>query len=149
MALWPQVITGLKPVLAALPAFAGVPVYDGMPDSEEETDAYVALGYVGDEDGAGSVEFTQHGSGFFTTEVGEIRSQVWAGNGDGVLSTARTAAFALTDAVLALIGNDRSLGGLLPHGSSCDLSVGVVPTETNEGTGQLLVMSITYTAPVT
>lgn len=148
MALWPTVVSGLKLKLEALPAFSGVPVYDGMPNSAEQTSSYVALGFVLDEDGGGSVSFTQDGSGFFTTETGEIRCEVWAANGDGDLAAARTAAFALTDAVLALIGDDRTLGGLLPNASSCDLSVDVVPTETKAGTGQLLVMSISYVTPV-
>lgn len=149
MALWPQVVTGLKPLLEALPEFDGVPVYDGLPDSQEQTESYVAIGFVLDGSGGGSCSFKQHGGGWQTTETGQIHCEVWSGNGDGDLQAARTAAFALTDAVYALIGTDRSLGGLLPAGSSCDLSVDVVPTETKAGTGQLLVMSISYEAPVT
>lgn len=145
MALWPQIVAGLKPLLESLPAFAGVPVYDGMPKSSEQTASYVALGFVLDEDGGGSCSLTQHGDGWRTAESGEIRCEVWSANGDGDLAAARSAAFALVDAVAALIGTDRTLGGLLPQGYSCDLSVDIVPTETKAGTGQLLVMSITYT----
>lgn len=149
MALWPAVVTHLVTTLPTLGAFTGVPVYDGPPLSAEETPYYVAVGFVLDEDGGGSCSFAQAGDGWHLTETGEVRCEVWAHNGDGDLSAARTAAFALTDAVLAAIGNDRTLAGTLPQGSSCDLSVDVVPTQSKAGAGQLLVMSVSYFVPFT
>lgn len=148
MALWPQVAAQLVTLLPTLPAFSGVPVYDGAPLAGDETPSYVAVGWVLDEDGGGSCSFVQSGDGFHLDETGEVRCEVFAGNGDGDLSAARTAAFALIDAVQAAIGLDRTLG-VLPFGSSCDLSVDVVPSQSSSGAGQLLVMSVNYFAPFT
>lgn len=150
MALWPQVASGLVTLLPTLPAFADVPVYDGAPLSGDSTASYVAVGWVLDEDGGGTCSFVQSGDGWHQTETGEVRCEVYSSNGDGDLAAARTAAFGLVEAVQAAIGTDRTLGGVLPVGSSCDLSVDVVPTQNSSGAGQLLVMSLSYvSAPVT
>lgn len=147
MALWPQIAAGLKTLLAARPAFADATVYDGMPLSEDTGD-FLAVGWVNDDDTAGSYTQEQDGSGFFLTEQGEIRCQIEASSGNSTLSTAQAAAFALADDAVAAIGLDRTLGGLLPDGSSCDTAVTVVPQQDEDGSAQVLVLTFTYTAPV-
>jgi hypothetical protein len=146
MALWPALCAGLVTTLAARPAFADAAVYDGEPLSHD-TDAFLAVGWVED-DNAGSYTQEVNGSGHFLTETGEIQCTVEASSGNSTLTTPRAAAFALADDAVSAIGADRTIGGLLPAGSSCDTSVQVLPVQDADGSTQRLVLTFSYTAPV-
>lgn len=147
MALWPALCTGLASTLAARTAFASAKVYDGVPNSEDTGD-FLAVGWVDGQDQAGSYTQELGGSGAFLTETGDIQCQIEATSGEDDLTSARTRAFALADDAVAAIGLDRTVGGLLPQGSSCDTSVTVLPQQDADGSAQVLVLTFTYTAPV-
>jgi len=151
--VWPVLRNGLVTLLPTLAGWSTVLVTDGPPltgDTGQQTDgsvAYCAVGYVEDERGAGSWASSPEGSGHFDEETGEVRSELYTGNGDGDLSAAILAGFALVDSLKAAAAADRTLG-LLPQGSTCSVS-GEVVTGRSEGAGQLLVLSVSYTSPIT
>ncbi|MGZ6838627.1 MAG: hypothetical protein ACXVGE_22430 [Blastococcus sp.] len=142
---WDTVYSTLLTVLPTLAGYANVPVYDGAPLTNDETDAYVAVGFVLDEDGAGSFRVEPNSDGFHDTESGEVRCEVYGGNGDGDLAAARAASLALVAPLREYLKTDRTLG--LPVGSSTSLSVDVLPQQSSSGAGQLLVMSVSYVVP--
>lgn len=144
MAQWPVIYNRLLVWLPALSAFTSgpTPVYDGPPDASDQTPTFMTVGYVQDEDGAGSFSQERAGNGFQTVETGTIRGEVYAGNGDGDLAAARAAAFALVDAIQAGLVADQTLG-VLPQGAS--LSLTVDPRSlTEEGAAVYLPLSINY-----
>ena len=144
--VWPTARAGLLALLPTLPGWSGVAVYDGPPLSGDTGD-YCAVGYVEDEQGAGSWSLTPDGSGFFDSETGEVRSELYTGNGDGDLAAAVVAGHTLVNALATAAKADRTLG-FLPAGSTCSVSADVI-TGRSEGAGQLLVLSLSYTTPVT
>lgn len=152
--VWPLLRAGLLTFLPTLDGWSAVPVFDGPPlsgDTGEQpggSQAYCSVGYVEDERGAGSFTQAPDGSGFFDTESGEVRSELYTGNGDGDLAAAVSAGFALIDSLQASLAADRTLGGALPPGSTASVS-GEVVTGRNEGAGQLLVLSVSYISPIT
>jgi hypothetical protein len=151
--LWPVVQAGLVTLLPTLSGWENTTVYDGAPlagdaPGDDGISSYCAVGYVEDEAGAGSWQQQPEGSGFFDLEAGEVRSGLFVGNGDDDLPAARTAAFALVDALQASMKADRRLG-CLPNGATSSLSADVLPVQDSEVTGVLLILSVSYTAPVT
>lgn len=151
--VWPLLRAGLLEILPQLPGWEEVDVIDGPPtthDTGQNSDgswAYCTVGYVEDERGAGSGTQRPSNDGFFDEEEGEVRSELYTGNGDGDLTQAVTDGFTLVDSLKAAIAADRTLG-VLPQASTCSLAFEVVTGRT-EGAGQLLVLSVTYTAPIT
>jgi hypothetical protein len=152
--VWPLAYTGLLTLLPTLPGWSATTVYDGAPESGDApgTDGvsrYIAVGFVEDEQGAGSFQQNPDGDGYFDIETGEVRSELYVGNGDGDLAGARTAAFALIDSLKAALAADRTIAGALPHGSTSSVSADVLPAKDSNGAGVLLILSVSYTAPVT
>lgn len=141
--LWPLVQARLVELLPTLDGWADVPVYDGAPDSAEQTDAYCAVGYVEDEAGAGSFTQTPSGDGWFDDESGEVRCELFTGNGDGDVAAARTAGFDLISALQVSLAADRRLG-VLPGTGSSSLGAEVV-TGKQAGAGQFLILTVSYT----
>lgn len=148
---WPLLVTRLVALLPTLSGWSGVAVYDGAPDSADPggtaSVVYCAVGYVEDEQGAGRATQEPSGDGFFDGETGEVRCELFSGNGDGDMAAARTAGWALFDALKESIRADRTVG-VLPHGSTASVSADVI-TGKQAGAGQLLVISLTYTTPLT
>lgn len=144
--VWPTLRAGLLTLLPTLPGWSGVLVTDGPPLSGD-TGTYCAVGYVEDEQGAGTFTQTPDDSGFFDVETGEVRSELYTGNGDGDLAAAVNAGFTLVNALQAAMKTDRTLG-CLPQGSTCSVR-GDVITGRAEGAGQLLVLSVSYLSPIT
>lgn len=142
---WDTVYSSLLTILPTLSGYTNVPVYDGAPLASDQTNNYVAVGFVLDQDGAGSFTVTPNNDGFHDTETGEVRCEVYGGNGDGDLAAARAASLALVTPLREYLKTDRTLG--LPAGSSTSLSVDVLPQQSSSGAGQLLVLSIAYTVP--
>lgn len=143
---WPIVRAGLLTLLPTLPGWSGVLVTDGAPTSND-TGSYCAVGYVEDEQGAGTWTQVPSDDGFFDLETGVVRSELYTGNGDGDLAAAVNAGFALVNALQAAMRANRTLG-FLPQDGTCSVS-GDVITGRSEGAGQLLVLSVSYTATTT
>lgn len=143
-AQWPVIYARLLVWLPALAAFQTepTPVYDGPPVSADQTLTFMTVGYAEGEDSAGSYSQERAGNGFQTTETGFIRCEVYAGNGDGSLTAARAAAFALVDAIQTALIADQTLG-VFPQGTL--LSMSVDPHSVlAEGAAQYLPLSIQY-----
>lgn len=150
---WPLVQARLVQLLPTLAGWDQVDVHDGQPDSgdtgqdSDGNQSYCAVGYVEDEQGAGSFTQTPEGSGSFDGETGEVRSELFTGNGDGDMAAARTAGFTLIDSLKAYIATHRDLGALA-QGSTVSLAADVI-TGKQAGAGQLLILTVSYTAPIT
>lgn len=146
MIVWPVLRTGLKALLPTLPGWSGVNVSDGAPLSGN-TETYCAVAYVEGEETAGSFTPTPDDSGNFDTETGVLRCELYASNGDGDMDAAMTAAFSLLTALADAMKADRTLG-FLPQGSTCSVSGDVIPGRSG-GAGVLLLLSVSYTSPIT
>jgi len=144
---WPVLRAGLVTLLPTLPGWSGVAVYDGQPLAGDQTTSYAAVGYVDGDPTAGSFTQTPDGSGFFDTESGEVRSELFVGTGDDDLPGVITTAFGLVDALKDYLRQDRT-AGVLPKGSTTSLAADV-QTGKDSGVGVLLVLTVSYTSPIT
>lgn len=143
--LWPAVFSAILTGLPALPAFADVPVSDGIPVSSDYPAQRVTVGFVTDE-GAGAFQQVRDASGFATTEQGSIRCHIVANAGDDDPSITRGQAFALFAAWQAWVYGDQTLGGALPAGSVVDLAAQVDAAQNAQGSGAGLLVTVTYQA---
>jgi len=147
MAQWPIIYNRLLTWMPARPAFAACPVYDGPEIDGQQTDTFCTVGYVRESSGgdgsAGTFSQDRSGNGFQTVETGVIHGEIYAGNGDGNLAAARTAAFALVDDIQAGLVADQTLG-ILPQGTSMWLTVDPLSPSTAAGVAQWLPLSINY-----
>lgn len=140
---WPDVYAAIVAKLPTLPAFAGVPVYDGQPITQDTPTAWVSVGYYTD-DGAGTFAQVRHPSDFGTTETGDIKSHLVAVDGDTDLTVTRTRAFALLAAWQTWLEGDQTLGGLLQPGSEINLTAQVMDPENQQGSATSLLVTVTY-----
>ncbi len=145
-AAWPLLLDRLIVLLPTLPGWGGVVVYDGEPVTSEYPPEYVTVGFVPGEDFGGSYEQTRNGTGWqgALEETGTIRSElvVWSGDSDQ-LPAHRARAFALVDAWEAEVSRDERLGVLAPSSTS-SLAVDVQPAQTEDGSAQRLIVTLTY-----
>lgn len=144
MTAWPVVKARM---VAALPTLAGwdvVTTFNGPPVTSSAPPNYVTVGYVVGEAMAGDYTETP-GVGDVDNETGTIRSELVCSTGATDLPTVEALAFALADQVQAWVKANRTLGVLRP-GSTSNLAVDVIPSQTTSGAEQRLVLSLTYTA---
>lgn len=142
---WPRVVARLLEALPLLPRFATTPVYDG-PEPDEagnQTLTFCTVGYQRGDDSAGTFSQDRAGNGFQIEETGEVRCEIYAGNGDDSMSDARSGAFYLLDAVQSFLLADQTLG-VLPAGSTCVLQVDPISLSTKAGSAQWLPFVVRY-----
>jgi hypothetical protein len=140
---WPDVYGGLLAVLPTLPAFAGVPVYDGQPITQDAPLAWVSVGYVID-DSAGQFAQVRDASDFATIETGDIKCHLAAVDGGTDLTVTRTRAFALLGAWQDAMQNDKTLGGAVSDMQEISLSTAVLDPENQQGSATSLLVTVTY-----
>jgi hypothetical protein len=146
-AQWPLVAERLVALLPTLPGWSGVEVFDGPPVTGETPAQYATVGYVSDEH-AGTYNTTLGPNGQQTVETGQVISQLVCATGDSdegdvEVSSMRSQAFALMDALDAEIRRDRRLGVLSQEGTT-DLAVDVLSVSNRQGTACSLVFTLTY-----
>lgn len=141
--VWPLVHDALLAGLPLLPAFADVPVYDGMPVTGDSPPAWVTVGFVTDE-GAGAFQQDLDPSGFATTETGSVVCHIAANAGDGDPSITRTTAFGLFAAWQTWAFNNPTLDGRIPSGQVLNLSAQVDGVQNPQGSATGLIVTVTY-----
>lgn len=143
-AQWPLIITRLVTYLPTLAGWSAVTVYDGKPVTDDFPLVYCTVGYVYDDQNAGTYSTTQDPDGFRIQETGEIRNQITAQTGDDItLPAIRTQLFTYTDAFDAAIRADRTIG-VLSKDSSIDLIVEPLPIQNSKGTAFSAVFTVRY-----
>jgi hypothetical protein len=140
---WPDVVAGLLALPASLPAFSGVPVYDGQPITQDTPTAWLTVGYVS-ADGAGQFAQSNDPGGFATIEVGDVLCHLAAVDGGTDLPATRTVAFALLAALQTGIENDQTLAGHIPDGSVVSMSTQVLDLENQQGSATSLLVTVHY-----
>jgi hypothetical protein len=141
-AAWPLVVDRLVALLPTLPGWSQVTVYDGPPATADTPTSFITVGYVPGEDFAGTCEQSYLPGGLLS-EIGSVRCELAVWSGDDALASHRAAAFALIDALGAVVGGTL---GVLPQGSSTSLSVDPQPVQNAAGSAQRAVVTVNYTA---
>lgn len=140
---WPVVHARLVSLLQTLPGWGQVSVYDGPPVTGDNPATYATVGYVLDESSGGSFSHTRSGGGYQVEETGTVRCELVATVGDADLTSVRTRAFGLLDALEQSLRTDQTLG-VMPQGATAELSVDVLPLQTQTGAQQRLPFSLNY-----
>lgn len=140
---WPAVRARLVELLPTLPGWSTVSVYDGPTVTGEVPWEFATVGYVTDEDAAGSFEHERSGDGFRVEERGFVRCELVVASGDTDLAAVRARAFELIDALEQEIRRDRTLGVLSREGTA-RLVVDVIPVQNQAGAAQRLAFSVDY-----
>lgn len=146
---WPVVMARLVALLPTLPGWSDDPVavFDGAPIGDVSAGSLCTVGYVdGDDAGQYSESLAPVGN-VFTFETGEVRCRLLVATGDATLSAVRAKAFALVDALRASMRADPLLG-VLPAGSTTSMTVGVGSVQNEQGAGQRLDFTVSYSCPV-
>jgi hypothetical protein len=143
-AQWPRVAGWLSTTLPTLPAWAGVTVFAGEPNTGDTPAVYATIGYVPDSFGAGSYSSAQTPDGARLGETGQVRSLIVASSGDTDTAQYVADVFALVDALEVLIRADRTLGGTLSLDSQVSVEVGVNSVENLLGTAASLLVIVHY-----
>jgi hypothetical protein len=151
-------IAGLIAALSASPDLTGVTILDGPEpvaaddddsDTDDQTSAWISIGYQPGQTEAVNIEYDW-------AQIGAQRSEetyeilcsaaVSSGDEDGIADL-RTRAFEIRDAIAAAISSDRTLGGAvrLAHMSRASL----IQESTREGLGIALTFSVACTARIT
>ncbi len=143
-AQWPQVKAWLVRTIPTLPGMTGVSVYSGPPESGEQPERYVTVGYVTDDHG-GSYQLAQSPDGFQWDEAGEVRSEVVAQVGDSDPAIAQGEAFVIADALDRVIRSDHTLGKTLSANGTAETHVEVHSISNAGGTATALVHTLRYT----
>jgi len=112
---WAAVVDAVLVTLRAAPNLATTTVLDGFPVTNDALDDAVVVGSSADpeDDIAGSVEQEYHDMALASSsrmETVTVACEVWAQNGDGDLSAARTRAFLLLGYVEAALRANPSQG---------------------------------------
>lgn len=141
---WPTVKAAVLDLLTALPAFSAVQVFDGRVITADVPLDYVTVGWVPGEDFGGSFEQVDELGGLLL-ENGTLRSEIVCTAGETDLSVVEARAFALFVAWQAAVRADGTLG-VLPQGSASSLAVDAQPEQTDRGSVQRLVVTLTYVA---
>jgi hypothetical protein len=140
---WTDVYQGLLTLLPSLPAFAGVPVYDGRPISQDNPAAWVTVGFVID-DTAGQFAQVRDTSDFATIETGDIKCHLVAVDGGTDLPATRSKAFGLLAAWQAALEGDPTIGGAIPDGSVITLTTAVLDPQNQQGSATSLLVTVNY-----
>lgn len=142
-AQWPLVVNRLVALLPTLSGWSVVTVIDGKPITDDRPSNYCTVGYVVDDDNAGTYTTVQAPDGFRYQETGEIRSQATVQTGDDDLPGMRSLLFSLTDAIEAYIRSDRTIG-VLSKDSTLDMAVDPKPIQNSKGTAFSSVFTLRY-----
>jgi hypothetical protein len=146
--MWPVVAQRLVDLLPTLPGWADVKVFDGSPATEARPTKYVLVGAREDDETAGS--FTQEpspvGNTFFD-ETGSVASYLVCQTGSSTLRAVRDEAFTLAGALQQHLRTEPLLA-VLPTGSTTSLEI-EVQSRQRGGSGQALLLTLSYTAPIT
>lgn len=148
MAAWPQVKAALAAGAGSLPEFADVSVYIGPTPTSEAPAKALEVGFVNDENNAGTYERALTYDGTVWNETGNVRSTIIAQAGDSDPSIAEADAFTMADALADWIAADPTLGGVLSEDSEVRTSVDVLSIANANGTATELVLTLTYTTTV-
>jgi hypothetical protein len=144
---WPVLTARLVVLLPTLSGWSGVSVFDGPPVTGDVPTSYCTVGYVEDDDAGSYTDDLSEVGNVFTTETGSIRCRLVVTSGDVDISTVRTAAFALVDALRTSL-RTAPLVGVLPAGSTTSLAVDVGSVQNERGSGQRLDFTVSYACPV-
>src|SRR5215211_5789334 len=142
MTAWPVIVARILELLPALDGWAGVEVYDGPPVTRDAPADYCTVGFVLDEDVAGSYEPTDS-IGDLREESGSVRSEIVCRTGDIDMAAMRARAFGLVDAWEGSLRRDPTMGVLGPS-STAALAVDVVPQQDTARTVRRLTVTLTY-----
>lgn len=145
MAAWPAVKAALAAAAPGLSEFADASVYVGPTPTSEAPAKALEVGFVNDENNAGTYERALAYDGTVWSETGNVRSTILAQAGDSDPSIAEGDAFAMADALAAWIQGDPTLGGVLSLDSEVRTSVDVLSIANANGTATELVLTLTYT----
>ena len=145
MAAWPAVKAALVAGAQSLPEFTDVTVFVGPQATKAAPRKMLEVGFVNDENNAGTYERAPAYDGTVWSETGEVRSTIVAQSGDADGSTAEVDAFAMADALDVWIDGDRTLGGALSLDSDLRTSIDVLSISNTRGTATELVYVLTYT----
>jgi hypothetical protein len=145
MAAWPLVKAAIAAGAQTLPAFADAEVYLGPQATNDAPLKFFEVGFVNDENNAGTYGRGAAYDGSVWSETGEVRSTITANAGDAEPSIAEGDAFGMADALDAWIDGDRTLGGVLSLDSEIRTSVDVISISNVNGTATELVHVLTYT----
>lgn len=143
-AIWPKVKAALAAGVPTISSLTDVEVYAGPPISGEAPERYITIGYV-EGDNAGTYQQAREYDGFFTREVGEVRTQIVAQRGESDGSLAEADCFAAADAIDAWVWADRTLGGVLSQDSMVETTVEVHSVSNAAGTATVLIHAFRYT----
>ena len=145
MAAWPAVRNALAAGAGGLPEFADASIYVGpTPTNEAPTKAF-EVGFVNDENNAGTYSRALAYDGTVWSETGDVRSTLVANAGDSDPLVAEGDAFDMADALIAWVEADPTLGGVLSLDSEVRLAVDVLSISNPDGTATELVLTLTYT----
>ena len=145
MAAWPAVRTAIFTGATGLPAFADASIYVGPTPTNEAPTKALEVGFVNDENNAGTYERSLAYDGSVWAETGDVRSTIIANAGDSDPSIAEGDAFTMADALQGWIQSDPTLGGVLSLDSEVRVSVDVLSISNPDGTATELVLTLTYT----
>jgi len=145
MAAWPSVKAAIYAGALSLPEFADASVYNGPQVTSEASLKKLEVGFVNDENNAGTYERAPAYDGSVWSETGEVRSTIVAQSGDSDPSIAEGDAFTMADALDAWIQANRTLGGALSLDSDIRTSIDVLTISNARGTATELVYVLTYT----
>ena len=144
MAVWPLVRSALAGGAGALSAFSDALIVVGPQTSNDSAPKKFEVGFVNDENNAGTFSRSLAYDGTVWNETGDLRSTIVAQSGDSDPSFAAADAFAMADALDAWIQADRTLGGVLSPDSEVRTAVDVLSISNAAGTATELVYVLTY-----
>jgi len=145
MAAWPAVKAALAAGAESLPEFSDTTVFIGPQSTKAAPTKMLEVGFVNDENNAGTYERSLAYDGTVWSETGEVRSTIVAQSGDADPSVAEGDAFDMADALVAWAQNDPTLGGVLSLDSEVRMAVDVLTIANARGTATELVLTLTYT----
>lgn len=142
---WPAIKSALAAGVQALPAFSDVSVFVGPQASRTAARKKFEVGFVNDENNAGTFEHSRAYDGTVWSESGDVRSTIVAQSGSSDPASAEAEAFSMAAAVDDWIEADPTLGGVLSPDSDVHTSVDVLSISNARGTATELVLTLTYT----
>jgi hypothetical protein len=141
-AVWPQVVDWKLAKLPTLAGWGDVAVYDGPVTDVAFPPSFVTVGFVTDEDTAGTGEPGEQ-FGDIEVEVGTVRSELVCQTGEDDMPGMRAQAFGLVNALKAEIRRDVTLGDLV---AAATLAWDVLPVQNDSGSAVRLALTLGYTA---
>jgi hypothetical protein len=145
MAAWPNVKAAIAAGAESLPEFSDAEVYIGPTPTNDAPLKSLEVGFVNDENNAGTYSRSLAYDGTVWGETGDVRSTIVAQAGDDDPSIAEADAFTMADALAGWIASDPTLGGVLSLDSEVRTSVDVLSISNARGTATELVLTLTYT----